>query len=450
MKKFEQVDRVENYIRDNSLISDNNNCVIVAVSGGPDSVALLHILCNLGYRCICCHCNFHLRGPESDRDMYFVRDLAKKLEVEYEEIHFDTLSYANANHLSIEMAARDLRYDWFEKLSLKYDSKKIAVAHHSDDEVETFFINLTRGAGLHGLTGMRNVNNKIVRPLLCLSRNDIIRYLEAIGQDYVLDSTNVENEYMRNKFRNIIVPEFEKIKPSFKSIMSRNLENLKETESFLDFVIDNIRKECVFVINGSVRLSMDYLRSHYPNNWGYILGELLKPYGVNRVTLKSIVDSDLEESGKCFEGHNCTIVKSRNVLEILFDKDICNDKYYIDEVEGLVEKPVKMKLKILDSKDVTIVKNKRFLYADLDKISFPLCLRHWENGDFFYPFGAKGKKKISDFYVDEKLSAVQKKGQWLLCSNNEIIWIVGMRSDDRIKIDDRTQNVLVIELVDCD
>lgn len=429
---------VEQYIVENGLLSGGEK-VIVGVSGGADSVALLDILHSFKIECIVAHCNFHLRGEESNRDAFFVEELCKRYGLKYERVDFDTEAYAERESISIEMAARDLRYNWFEQIRVIHMAQKIAVAHHRDDSVETILLNLSRGTGIRGLTGISPMNGYIIRPLLCLSRKDILEYLKDRKLSYVDDSTNSEDLYSRNKIRLNIIPLLERINPSVKDAIIRTSENLSQVANIYYMYINQVKKD-VFKDNKiNIGLLVHYVEPEA------ILFEILSLYGFNAATVQSVFESLLNQSGKVFHSETHELLKDRGYLILKKKRALTLDSFNIQKDDPKIIHPVNLKIeKILKNKDFTIERNPNILYLDANKINYPLTLRRWHRGDWFIPFGMKGKKKISDYFSDHKFSLFDKESAWLLCSGNDIVWIVGHRSDERFKIDRDTSEVIKI------
>ena len=410
-----------------------NDKVLVALSGGADSVALLRVLLELGYECKCAHCNFHLRGEESNRDENFVRNLCKEHGIPLHVKHFETTAYAKEKQISIEMAARELRYDWFEELRKKIQAQVIAVAHHRDDSVETFLLNLIRGTGINGLKGISPKNGYIVRPLLAISRTDILDYLNHLNQDYVTDSTNLQDEYMRNKIRLNLIPLMETMNPSI-------AESIQETAQKLSEVADIYQENRQFALkktlksgkNNEESMSIkEVLEDVAPLS---LLHEWLSPKGFNSSQIKDIYLSlKTLQSGKRF---------------LSTDWELLRDREY------LVLKPrnSEEKVPVLDMKTVeitpnfTILKDKNIAFLDADKVILPLEIRKWEQGDKFLPFGMKGKKKVSDYLTDRKFSLFEKERQYVACSKGKIVWLIGERTDDRFKITEDTKRALVLKI----
>ena len=434
-------EQIQQYIIQHQLLSGEKP-VVVGISGGADSVALLHILVSLGYKCIAAHCNFNLRGDESFRDEQFTIDFTKRLQVPLCKISFETNKYAQENRLSVEMAARELRYRWFEELLNTYDADAVAVAHHRDDSVETLLINLTRGSGLTGLTGIKPKNGNVVRPLLCVSREDIYAYIEKNGLEYVTDSSNSSDIYTRNFIRLKVIPLLEEINPSVKASLARTANHLYDASLIYNHSIEEARR----VIIQNNRLSISALLS-FPAP-ATILYEMLKPYGFSRTVCESIFTVLDKDSGKIFYSSTHRLLKDRSdlLIDVLSGED--NRAYLINLEDDNVDLPVELKPEIVVIKEsYQIEKDKKFAYFDFDKLSFPLVLRHWQEGDWFVPFGMKGKKKISDYFSDKKFSLFDKEKTWLLCSGQDVIWIVGERTDNRYRIEKTTKKVLKLKFI---
>lgn len=436
------VSRVKEFIEESDLLN-KNDIIIVGTSGGADSIALLDILFSLGYQCIVAHCNFHLRGQESYRDEYFVEKTAAKYNMQYLVANFDTKKYIEEESISLEMAARELRYAWFEKIRNEYNANKIAVAHHQDDSIETVLINLIRGTGIRGLTGISPINGYVVRPLLAISREDIINYLEYKKLDFVEDSTNKEDIYTRNKIRLNVIPLLKTINSAAAESIAKTSHNLAQVEriynSYISKVKDEIFENNIIDINRLLQEEEPYT----------VLFELLYPYGFNSSTIKNIYDSVNSQAGKIFYSEEYQLVKDRTnfILTTIGKKEKIS--YSIEKDQTFISKPVKLELEsIKNISEVNFYDDSNVIYIDNSKIDYPLIIRRWVNGDKFIPFGMKGHKKLSDFFVDNKLSIVEKENIYLLCtSSNKIIWIIGKRLDDRFKISDKTRDCLKIKLL---
>lgn len=432
------VSLVEQYILENGLLEGGEK-VIVGVSGGADSVALLDILHSFKIECVIAHCNFHLRGEESNRDAFFVEELCKKYNLKFERIDFDTEAYAEINSISIEMAARELRYGWFEKLRVIHLADKIAVAHHRDDSVETILLNLIRGTGIKGLTGIAPMNGKVIRPLLCVSRDEILEYLKERNLNYVDDSTNSEDLYSRNKIRLNILPMMETINPSVKDAIIRTSENLRQVANIYYMYMTQVKSEIFKENKINIGMLIQYAEPEA------ILYELLSPFGFNPATIGQIFESIISQSGKIFYSPTHELLKDRGFFILKKKETLVVDSFTIHEDDITVPHPIKLQIEKLPmTNDFAIEKNPNILYIDSSKIEYPLTLRHWKNGDWFIPFGMKGRKKVSDYFTDQKLNLFDKENIWLLCSGENIIWIVGKRSDDRYRIDSTTTEITKI------
>lgn len=424
--------RVQRFIEEKNLFSLKDK-VLVALSGGADSVALLRVLLSLGYACECAHCNFHLRGIESDRDEEFVQELCRECSVTLHVTHFDTVSFAKEHHLSIEMAARELRYTWFEELRVERDASVIAVAHHRDDSVETFLLNLIRGTGIDGLKGIAPKNGCVVRPLLQESRESIVSYLQVIHQEYVTDSTNLQDEYMRNKIRLNLLPLMRELNPSVS-------ETIQETGLRLGEVANVYHQNREEVIRAKVTMISEELMrlpiAEVQNDAAPVslLHEWLYPLGFNSSQVKDIYRSlSIFQSGKRFYAKEWELIRDRN--DLLVQKISTGDLL----PELLIEE------KPMDAFFV-IPKDRHIACLDADKVCLPLYIRKWKTGDKFVPFGMNGKKKVSDYLTDKKFSVLQKEKQYVVCSGEEIVWLVNERTDNRFRVTDKTRKVILIQI----
>lgn len=432
-------DLVRAYIEKYQLLTENRP-VLVGVSGGADSIALLTVLVELGYSCIAAHCNFHLRGEESLRDERFTKEYVEKLQIPFVKIDFETEQYAAENHLSIEMAARELRYRWFEEQRVHWGAQAIAVAHHRDDNVETFLMNLIRGTGIRGLSGIQPKNGFVVRPMLAVSREEIQNWFAKRNLSYVTDSTNLSDAYTRNFIRLRILPLLEEVNPSVKKAIARTSEHLAATEAIYLQVIEEARKE---VFDSENRLSIAALMKYPAPN--AVLYELLKVYGFSRSVVEDIYSSLTKESGKVFFSSSFRLIKDRDYLLLSPLVKEETQEYILNGDEKEWIGPIELSFEsVVITTDFQIRKEKNIAYFDADKLTFPLTLRKWQEGDWFIPFGMKGRKKLSDYFSDRKFSRLEKEQTWLLCGGDTIIWIVGERSDNRFCLDKMTKRALVV------
>lgn len=436
------IDRVQKFIQSEKLLPHNAK-VIVGLSGGMDSMVLLDLLVLLEYRCIAAHCNFHLRGAESDRDADFVRKWCKNTDIPFTSIDFDTTGYAEDRKISIEMAARELRYEWFEILRKQYEADAIAVAHHRDDSVETVLLNLIRGTGIKGLSGISPRNGYVVRPLLTVSRSEIEDYIIERELPYVTDSTNDQDIYLRNYLRLNVIPKLEVVNPSVKESIIRTSKNISEAEKIYS---ESIREYIdVVFINDKINIPM-LKKTASPQS---VLFELLSPLGFTSSTIEDIFQSMDSTPGKVFLSDRYRVIKDRSdfILEKITSDIISDEHYLIEEESKEITFPVRFNLR-KEKTPVKIEKKKNILYTDADKLKFPLIMRRWKAGDWFIPFGMNGKKKLSDYFTDRKFSLKDKKEAWVILSGENIVWIVNERSDNRYKITDESKNIFIIEYVD--
>lgn len=432
--------KVQNYIEKHHLLTPGAK-IVVGVSGGADSVALLHLLHSLAYDCIIAHCNFHLRMDESDRDETFVRNMASELKIPYYSIDFETTKYAEAHKVSIEMAARDLRYAWFEELRLKLNAEAILVAHHADDSIETLLMNLVRGTGLRGMTGIPARNGNVVRPLLCCSREEILNYLIKYDLEYVEDSTNASSDYTRNKFRNEVLPLLEKINPSVRQTLYKTVERFEDIEGVFNQAISEITTK--IVIKSDKTTKIDVLQLKSLDNYSTVLFEILSPFGFNSTVVENISDCLNNDPGQLFYTTDFTLLHDRDYLIIFRNKENKNQQYTINESDTFLTLPFKMDIqKIQITNNFLISKSKNLIHLDAEKLKFPLTLRHWQEGDSFVPFGMKQRKKLSDYFIDEKFTRFEKDACWLLISDTDIVWVVGHRTDNRFRVNDSTTQVI--------
>ena len=437
------------YNKENNLFDPNKDKILLAVSGGIDSMVMVDLFRRLNCNYAIAHCNFHLRGEESMRDERFVTDYATKHNITLYKQEFDTFTYMEENKKSLEMSARDLRYDWFEKIVKEHGFTLLATAHHGDDSAETFLINLLRGTGIAGLHGILPKSNNIIRPLLFTSRRKINEYAQKHNIEHIEDSTNKDNKYTRNKIRNEIIPVLREISPNFDIIIRKDIERLRETEQVFREVIEKTEKEILINKNGVIEIELSKVKALKPIH--IYMYEILSEYGFNETNINSICEAidDNNSSGKQFYSENYRLIIDRNHLLITRtekEKTIKQD-YLLYDYQTNISSPISLHQEILrDLKFIKIQKSKSIAMLDYDKLRFPLTLRHWKNGDYFIPFGFNGKQKLSDYFSNNKFSLLQKESQWLLCSGEDIVWVVGERIDDRFKITDKTQTIYKLEL----
>ena len=416
-------ERVAAFIKQHHLLEPNGT-VLVAVSGGADSVALLHLLHTLGYPVSALHCNFHLRGEESDADQQFVEKLCQQFGVSLGVTHFHTADYAKSHGISIEMAARELRYQWFREQMEAQKAQAIAVGHHMDDQAETLLLNLLRGTGLRGLAGMHPQHNSVVRPLLCVSRKDIEEYLRLHHLAYVTDSTNLQHDVLRNRIRLEVMPLLEQLQPAAKQTLSRAAQNVGNS---LPYYIEGVSKAMACCGFKDDRLDIEtYQENGCPLT---LLHEWLHPCGFNASQLSDIQHHISGQAGKIWESPTHRLLRDRGHL-LLIVKQEDTDEPVIEMNETSEIGPT----------------GAEFAYVDADLITAPLVIRKVQNGDWFVPFGMKGRKLLSDFLTNQKLSRFQKERQWVLCHGKDIVWVIGLRSDNRFRVTPQTKRIIQLRI----
>jgi len=439
------IQRFINYINSNHLFVKDET-ILVGVSGGIDSVVLLDLLDKAGYSVAIAHCNFRLRGAESDGDEKLVDGLARKYDVPLFKTAFDTADYARENKISVEMAARELRYNWFEMIRSTHHLDYIAVAHHRDDQLETFFLNLSRGTGLTGLTGMHPVNGKIIRPLLFASRQEIEIYRHENSLDFREDSSNQCTNYQRNKIRHTLLPVMDELNPSFRSGLIKTMGFLDDVSKIYDQAILQTWERVAFRQDNGFLISIAELKLLNPVTT--YLFEFLKPYGFNNVVVNEIVSSLEGISGKQFSSPTHRIVRNRDSLILTPLLPENRKQFYLEEGIGELLFPVHLNIKVIPKDNKFKIPDSQFVACiDTDTILFPLIIRRWQQGDYFKPLGMSGLKKISDFFIDSKLSLPEKENTWILANGEQVVWIIGRRLDDRYKITSNTQKILKLEML---
>jgi tRNA(Ile)-lysidine synthase len=419
--------------------------LLCAVSGGMDSVAMLRVLVELGLNCGIAHCNFKLRGKESDRDEEFVRKLAEQFELPIFVTTFDTLDYAHKNNLSVQMAARELRYDWFEKVREENNYDYIAVAHHADDEIETVLINLIRGTGISGLTGISSLNGRVLRPLIKVWNKDIADYCKTYKLKYRNDSSNSETKYARNLLRHQVIPLLEQINPGFKQTMNDNIEHFSATEKLINSRADELQDKFVVIDDETVRINIVAMPDSVFKHG--IFFEMMRNLGFNATEASEIERLRDSQSGKMLIVNDLRVLKDRG--EILIEKNELKQEQDISIPYGtrFISEPIVLNIEYVRiSMLYNIPKTENIACLDIEKLKFPLQLRKWKDGDKFMPLGMQNFKKLSDFFSDLKFSIFDKEDTWLLCSDEDIAWIIGYRIDDRFKITPDTRDVLKLSI----
>ena len=429
------------YIHEHKLF-DTKSKILLAISGGIDSVCLADLLIRSGYNVEFAHCNFKLREEESDQDEIFVSDLANKNKIPFHHISFDTNHYALSNKLSIQMAARELRYEWFEKVRREISADYIAIAHNQNDNIETFFINLINGTGLKGLRAIQNKNNFIVRPLMFASRNQIGEYVKSKSLNFREDSSNKSKKYQRNKVRHDLMPLLKQINPSIENTIADEIEIIKNTYSIFKEQVDRVVKEISCQTDDGIKISKNKLIKLEPIDT--YLYEILNVFGFT--DLKSIKNSILSNPGKQFfsKSHRLLIDREFVFIEKIED-DFFND-ILINESTLILNSPINISFKISSNDQMDKIKDTACF--DYEKLVFPLVIRKWKSGDKFIPSGMKGFKKLSDYFIDNKINRLLKEKTLLICSNDDIIWVIGHRIDERYKATSKTKKMYIANLLE--
>ncbi len=418
---------------------------ILAVSGGADSISMLHAFKYMNLKILALHCNFSLRGKESDMDEQFVKRFCDNYGIAHSVRKFDTTNYAKKHGLSIEMAARELRYTWFHEMKAKKRMDYIVVAHHADDVAETVLINFCRGTGIKGLTGIKPINGDILRPLLDCSRNDILKYIEAHQLGFRTDSTNNSLDYMRNKIRHRIIPVMKEINPSLLATVSDTCEALKETEQIFSYGIRALQEEIMDCEDDEILLHIGKtMASPAPYT---LLYETLRPFGFNRIQIRDILNAHTATSGKQFITDNYVLEKGRIYWRLYNNRKRQQQTIEIPTPGTYTIGNIQFEVfRFPRTEDFEIPTTPDIACLDSDKIKFPLTVRNWQAGDYFCPIGMKrSKKKLSDFFTNQKFSTLQKQECLLLLSGDKIAWVIGHRLDDRFKITSLTKELLIIK-----
>ncbi|MDO4228352.1 MAG: tRNA lysidine(34) synthetase TilS [Capnocytophaga sp.] len=440
--------------------------ILVAISGGVDSVVLTHLLFGLKLDIMLAHCNFQLRGDESDAEEHFVRNLGEKMGVKTFVKRFDTLGFATEQQLNTQLSARKLRYDWFEELATDNQCDYIATAHQADDNVETFVINLSRGSGLDGLLGIPEKNGNIIRPLLVFSREEILQFAKENNLQWKEDSSNQTEKYIRNKIRHQIIPTLKEIHPTFLENFKQTQHYLSQSAQFIDENIQKIKEQCFKESEFQTQIQLEPIRN--ASDIDFVLHKLFYPYNFRNIRdLKKMLYA---ESGKQLFSPTHHLISGRDYLILMKtppkDEELEIGLEFLLKESEFKEKNT-IKLSVSDNRsfislqfliinrdinhffDLEELKETQedVAYLDYDTLQFPLRIRHKKEGDFFYPIGMNQKKKLSKFYIDEKYSLFDKEQQWLLCSEQNIAWVIGKRLDNRFKVSSKTKRILKVSIL---
>jgi len=431
------------YINANRLVRKNQR-ILLAVSGGIDSMVMAHLFIRAGFNTGIAHCNFSLRGKESDMDEALVKRFAARHKLPFFSARFDTLSYSQKNGLSVQVAARELRYGWFEEIRRKSGFDLVAVAHNLNDNIETMLINLTRGTGIAGLTGIKNSTDHIIRPLLFATRDSIEKYCRKNRISYREDRSNAETKYTRNKIRHLVIPVLKEINPSVEKTLTETAGRMHEVNEVIDLFIKELTGKSIIRGDGMVKVRLEALEPFAGNDT--VLYELFKNYGVignNLGDLKSIMKGST--GLRIFTGSH-RIIKNRN--ELLITEPFTSDFMDISagNPEELRRVPVIKSVRLVKvTPETAIPADPATAFLDFEKVRFPVTIRRWRPGDFFFPLGMQKRKKLSDYLTDRKFSIPDKEKLLILESAGKIVWLIGEKIDNRFRITNKTTEALVIK-----
>ncbi|MBV2246092.1 MAG: tRNA lysidine(34) synthetase TilS [Lentimicrobium sp.] len=437
------------YIADYSLFGQEDK-VMLAISGGIDSMVMLELFQRSGLNFAIAHCNFGLRGNESNEDEKFVTSIAQAHNIPLYVKHFKTREYAGFNKISVQMAARYLRYEWFDELLQTEQYRVIATAHHLDDQIETFFINALRGTGISGLHGILPNRSNIVHPMMFAFRRQIEEFAVDEAIAFREDSSNRSSKYMRNKIRHDLLPLLGELNPDFRKTLTSTISRIREAETMLSRHMDEVKAKVTTIVDGLPAFNIEALKEFEPTD--LYLYELLKPYNFSRFTTDDLYRALDELSGKQFFSPTHRVIKDRDLLlltETGPGNESNTDEIRIEPGQEDITTPVNLKITHLSNTDVAeISKSGQIAMFDADLIDWPLRLRKWKEGDTFMPYGMTSSKKLSDYFIDNKFSIVEKENAWLLISGNKIAWLVGHRIGHSFRVTGETKNILKIELLE--
>lgn len=426
---------------ENNFEELKGNKFLIACSGGLDSVVLVHLCHESNMDFVLAHCNFGLRGEASNLDEAFVKDLSIKLNKEFYVTHFNTNSYVVDNKVSVQMAARELRYNWFNEIVSENNLKAILTAHHTDDDLETFIINLSRGSGIEGLMGIPKKTETICRPLLKYSRVDLQEYAEKNSLEWREDESNVDTKYLRNKIRHQIIPNLKELHPSFLANFKNSIAYLNQTNELAKREISKWKERYFIPAGSQIKISITELKKLQPLE-AYLYG-LFSGYGFREWNnVQDLLDG---MSGKSVVSKTHHLLKDREYVILSEKKDATEvlPIYSIEKENKTITEPIAMSFATVEERGEN---RDNVIYVDKKALKYPLVIRKWNNGDYFYPLGFQGKKKLAKFFKDEKVDRFSKQEQWLLCSRDKIVWIVGRRADNRFKVLEDTTEIMKIEV----
>lgn len=433
------------YVQEAGLLRKGGN-YIVACSGGVDSVVLAHLCYKAGYTFSIAHCNFNLRGDESKRDEAFVQALAQQYNVPFYVVQFQTEAYGEMKKLSVQEAARELRYNWYEKLRKEKGATYTLLAHHANDNIETVVMHFFRGTGLHGLTGMEMVapHSRCLRPLLPFTRTQIMDYARAEGLSWVEDSSNSSNKYTRNFFRNSLLPAVQKIYPQAEENILSNIERLTKVEKLYTPLVEKLCNRLLQKNGDGYKVALNHLAQYTDTSLPY---ELFKKFGFTEGGVAEIMKLSGSESGRYVHNDNYRVLKNRAWLLIMPHANPLSEPILIEKGTKKASLPIGViEIKTIPVAAFTLNTSKVVAQVAAKEIQFPLLLRRWKEGDYFYPLGMPKKKKLARFFIDQKMAASDKENIWVVESNKRIVWVIGHRIDDRFKVAPHTEEILQLSL----
>ena len=440
---YEMIDEFKKFISDNNIIKPGDN-ILLAVSGGIDSMVMAHLFLQLDYNIGIAHCNFSLRAKESDKDQEMVKKFALNNKIPFFTIQFETKTFAKENRLSIQMAARDLRYKWFEDVRKENGYDVIAVAHNLNDNIETLLINLIRGTGLAGMAGMKPISNRIIRPLLFATRQVISDYRDRHGIVFREDRSNADTKYTRNKIRHLVIPVLKEINPAIEMTLNEAAERFLEFNDIVSLYISQLRESVSDEQEQFITFNVTKLKTHLHNK--SILFELFKPYGITNTLLTDLIKVINGKTGGQIITDSHRIIKNRKEIIISHEDFLNETSYNIENIEAFCNFPgISSAKNVKISESYEIPSDPHVACLDSQKISFPVIIRKWKPGDYFYPLGMNQKKKLSDYFIDKKYSIFDKENIFILESDKKIVWIIGDRIDDRFKITSSTNKGLLLK-----
>ena len=433
----------KNSFLNNNLVNPGDK-ILLAVSGGIDSMIMAHLFHQLEYNIGIAHCNFSLRAGESDKDEEMVRKFALEHNIPFFTKRFETKAFAKKNRLSVQMAARELRYKWFEELREEKGYDLIAIAHNLNDNIETLLINLIRGTGLAGMTGMKPAVNRIIRPLLFATREDILKFRDQNKIDFREDRSNADTKYIRNKIRHQVIPVLKEINPSIEATLNETAERFAGLNEIVSKYISRLRENISEEKDDLIIFNINLLKKHLHNK--AVIYELFKPYGITSAILTDLLKIIEGKTGGQVITESHRIIKDRK--EIIVSQGIIRNEisYTINGINDLCSFPGIISARYVRITDTYEIPNDSYIACvDFQKVSFPMIIRRWKAGDYFYPLGMNQKKKLSDYFIDNKYSRFDKENIFILESDGKIVWIIGDRIDDRFKITSSTKRGLLIK-----